>query len=149
SCRWKPPSYTAHIPGRPTESEYRAVIEDFWWEATYVARSLRRQDPVFAKFSLDYQIKLEVMRHMLEWRIEIDHSWRIRPGVYGRNLKRLLPTDLWEHWSKTYVGADVEENWAALFRTVELFRRIAREVGAALGHGYPQQLDDEVTAYLN
>jgi aminoglycoside 6-adenylyltransferase len=149
SSRWKPPSYKAHIPARPTESEYRTVIEEFWWEATYVARSLQRGDLVFAKFGLDYQIKLEVMRRMFEWRIEIEHSWRIRPGVYGRNMNRLMPADIWEQWSRTYVGSELEENWVALFRTTELFRRVSREVGAALGHTYPAQLDDEVTAYLN
>ena len=73
---------------------------EFWWEATYVARSLRREDPIFAKFCLAYQIKLEVMRRMLEWRMEIEHDWRIRPGVHGRNLNRLLPADIWEQWSR-------------------------------------------------
>jgi len=147
-ARWKPPSYTAHIPARPRESEYRAVIEEFWWEATYVARSLQRGDPVFAKYSLDYVIKLEVMRRMLEWRIEMEHGWRIRPGVHGRNLKRLLPAEIWEPWSRTYVGAGVEENWVALFRTAEVFRRIATEVGDALSYAYPKKFDEEVMGYL-
>ena len=103
---------------------------------------------VFAKFSLDYQIKLEVMRRVLEWHIEIEHDWRTRPGVHGRNISRLLPPDLWERWSGTYVGSELEENWVALFRSVELFRRVATEVGAALGYTYPTKLDDEVTDYL-
>jgi len=30
-----------------------------------------------------------------------------------------------------------------------LFRRVAIEVGQALGHTYPQGLDDGVTAYLD
>src|SRR2546430_15586410 len=81
TSRWKRPSFMAHVPGRPTEAEYLSLIGEFWWEATYVARSLRREDPVFAKFCLDYQIKLEVMRRMLEWRMEIEHDWRIRPAV--------------------------------------------------------------------
>ena len=100
TSRWKPPSLMAHVPGRPTEAEYLSLIGEFWWEATYVARSLRREDPIFAKFCLDYQIKLEVMRRMLEWRMEIEHDWRIRPGVHGRNLNRLLPADIWDQWSR-------------------------------------------------
>ena len=146
--RWKPASYIAHIPARPTEAEYRAVVEEFWWEATYVARSLQRDDLVFAKFSLDYVMKLEVMRRMLEWRIEMEHDWRVRPGVHGRGLKRLLPADIWEPWSRTYVAAEVEENWVALFGTAEVFRRVAGEVGDALGYPYPRKLDEEVMAYL-
>ncbi|SRR6266566_2537918 len=100
TSQWKLPSYMAHVPGRPTEAEYLSLIGEFWWEATYVARSLWREGPVFAKFCLDYQIKLDVMRRMLEWRMEIEHDWRIRPGVHGRNLNRLLPADIWEQWSR-------------------------------------------------
>lgn len=46
-------------------------------------------------------------------------------------------------------GPDIEDNWAALFRTTALFRRVALEVGGALGYAYPQQVDDQVSAYLN
>src|SRR6185436_10895270 len=28
---WRPPIYRAHIPARPTEAEYLAVVEEFWW----------------------------------------------------------------------------------------------------------------------
>jgi aminoglycoside 6-adenylyltransferase len=29
------PTYTAHIPPRPTEQEYQALVEEFWWETIY------------------------------------------------------------------------------------------------------------------
>ena len=45
---WKPPSYQAHIPTRPTEAEYQALVEEFWWVTTYVAKSLWRDELVFA-----------------------------------------------------------------------------------------------------
>jgi len=145
---WKPPSYRAYIPARPTEAEYRALIEEFWWTATYVAKSLWRDDLVFARFCLDHDIKLDVLRRMLEWRIEMDRGWSVRPGVWGRGLKRLLPADLWAELSDTYVGPEIEENWAALWRTIALFRRVAGEVGAALGYAYPQALDDRMSVCL-
>jgi aminoglycoside 6-adenylyltransferase len=43
----------------------------------------------------------------------------------------------------------VEENWDALFRTMELFRRVAIEVGDALGYRYPQKADDVAVAHAN
>jgi aminoglycoside 6-adenylyltransferase len=146
---WKPPSYRAYVPARPTEAEYRALVEEFWWHTTYVAKSLWRDELVFARFCLDHEIKLDVMRRMLEWRVEIDHGWNLKPGVYGRGLKRLLPADVWSELERTYVGPELEENWMALFRTTALFRRAATDVGNALGYAYPRQLDDQVSAYLN
>jgi aminoglycoside 6-adenylyltransferase len=146
---WKPPSYKAHVPARPTEAEYHALVEEFWWSATYVAKSLWRDELVFARFVLDQELRLGVLRRMLEWRIEIDHNWSLKPGVWGRGLKRLLPADLWSELERTFVGPDPDENWAAFFRTTALFRRVATEVAAALGYAYPQSLDDRMSAYLN
>lgn len=145
---WPPASYQAHIPARPAAAEYQALVEEFWWTATYVAKSLWRDELVFARFCLDYDIKLGVLRRMLEWRVELDHDWALKPGVLGRGLKQLLPADLWSALESTYVGPDIEASWAALFRSADLFRRVAREVGGALGYAYPQQVDDEVSAFL-
>jgi aminoglycoside 6-adenylyltransferase len=148
--RWNVPSFKAHIPAKPTEAEYQALIEEFWWDTTYLAKGLWRGELFFAKsFVLEHDIKLEAMRRLLEWRIEIDHDWRVKPGVFGRGLERWLPGDIWIDLLATYVGPDVEENWDVLFRTTALFRRVAIEVGDTLGYTYPQALDDQVSAYLN
>jgi aminoglycoside 6-adenylyltransferase len=145
---WKQPSYQAHIPTRPTETEYQALVEEFWWGTTYVAKSLWRDDLVFAKWVLDQDLKLETMRRMLEWRIEIDHNWAVKPGAHGRGLKQLLPPNIWSEFAGTYVSLDAEETWAALDLVIALFRQVAADVGSALNYTYPQQVDDLVSAYL-
>jgi len=145
---WKPPSYRGYIPARPAESEYVALVEEFWWGTTYVAKSLWRDEMAFAKWVLDQDIKLQTMRRMLEWRIEIDRNWSVRPGVLGRGLKRLLPPGIWSEFAATYVSLDTKETWAALHRVIKLFRRVAQDVGSGLGYTYPQQVDDLVTTYL-
>lgn len=149
TAAWHPPTYQAHIPARPTEAEYLAVVEEFWWNTTYVAKSLWRDEVAFAKWVLDSDTKLESMRRLLEWRMELDHYWSLKPGVKGRGLKQRLPADIWTEFAATYVGSEMEDNWAALFCTTSLFRRVAIEVGNALGYTYPQHVDDKVSAYLN
>ena len=130
------------------QPSYQALVEEFWWGTTYVAKSLWRDDLVFATWVLDQGLKLETLRRMLEWRIEIDHNWSVKPGVYGRGLKQLLPPNIWSEFASTYVSLDVEETWAALDRVIALFRQVALNVGNALGYPYPQQVDDQVSAYL-
>jgi aminoglycoside 6-adenylyltransferase len=97
---------------------------------------------------LDQDLKLETMRRLLEWRIEIDHHWSVKPGVYGRGLKHLLPSHIWSELASTYVALEVGTTWAALHRVIALFRQVALEVGNALGYTYPQEVDDQVSAYL-
>ena len=145
---WPPPSYRAHIPLPPTEAEYLAVVEEFWWASTYVAKSLWRDELAFARFCLDQDLRLSTVRKMLEWRIELDHDWSVKPGVLGRGLKKLLPAGTWAELEATYTGADLEENWAALFRMAALFRRVSGEVAEALGYAYPMRVDEEVSVFL-
>jgi aminoglycoside 6-adenylyltransferase len=145
----KPPSYRAHIPSRPTEARYQALVEEFWWSTTYVAKSLWRDELFFARRIVDDDLRQATLRPMLEWRIEIDHEWALKPGVFGRGLKKLLPPDTWLALERTYVGPEIEENWESLFQLTALFRQVAREVGDALGYAYPREVDEHVSAYLN
>ena len=144
----KPPTYKAYIPKPPSEIEYLDAIEVFFLEAAYVAKYLWRDDIVAAKHVLDYYMKQEHLRLMLEWRMEIDHEWSVKPGPYGRNLKKWLRPDLWAELEGTYTGADLESNWQAMNNTIALFRKVAIEVGDLLKIPYPLDLDRRVMVYL-
>jgi aminoglycoside 6-adenylyltransferase len=146
--RLQPPSYAAFVPARPTAEAYRAVIDEFFNDALYVAKYLWRDDLLPAKYCLDYVMKFECLRRMLEWRMEIEHGWSIRPGANGRGLKRYVPPELWAALENTYVGAGIAANWQALFDTIDLFRTVASEVGDQLGYAYPHDLEQRVRANL-
>lgn len=144
----KAPTYTAHIPAPPSEEAYQTLIEVFFHEATYVAKNLWRDELLPVKYSLDQVMKQKKLRPMLEWRIEIDHDWSLKPGAYGKGLKKHLPPEIWSELEKTYVGPSTEENWQALFATIDLFRKVAIQVGEHLGFAYPDDLDRRTMTYL-
>jgi aminoglycoside 6-adenylyltransferase len=143
-----PPSHRAYIPKPPSETEYVTLVEEFFHEATYVAKHLWRDDLLPAKFNLDQMMKQVNLRRMLEWRAEVDHDWSLRTRAYGSRLRKALPAGVWSYLEKTYVGAGTDGNWDALFATIELFRRVAVEVAEALGFDYLDELDRRVCAYL-
>lgn len=143
-----PPTYAAYIPKPPSQPEYYKTVEEFFLEAAYVAKFLWRDDLIAAKHILDGGMKQEYLRPMLEWRMEIEHGWTVKPGPYGRRLKRWLRPDLWAELENTYTGLSLEDNWEALFRTIALFRKVAQEVGALLSLPYPHDLDRRAVAYL-
>ena len=144
----KPSTYRAYIPTPPTEAEYQDTVEVFFLEATYVAKLLWRDDLMAAKHILDHFMKQEHLRPMLEWRFEIDRQWSVKPGPYGRRLKKWLSPAIWAELESTYTGAGLEANWEAMFRTIALFRQVAIEVGHHLGYPYPHGLDRRAVAYL-
>ena len=142
------PTYSGYIPTPPTEQEYSELLEGFFLDTTYVAKFLWRDDLMAAKHILDYSLKQEHLRPLLEWHAEIEHQWSLKPGPYGRRLKQYSRPDLWADLERTYTGAELDQNWEALFLTIELMRRVATEGGKHLGYSYPHKLEQRVVAYL-
>lgn len=144
----QPPTYAGYIPLPPTEAEYQETLEVFFLDATYVAKLLWRDDVVAAKHILDDLMKQEHLRPLLEWRMELEHQWSVKPDPYRRRLKQWLRSDLWSELERTYTRAGVEANWAALGATMELMRRVAIEVGERMGYSYPHGMEQRVLAFL-
>ncbi len=142
------PTYTGYIPNRPTEDVYQKTIEDFFSDAPYAAKCLWRGELLPLKWCLDYDMKHLFLRQMLEWHMECDHNWSVAPGAMGKGLKKWLRPELWVELESTYAGAEPEDNWDALLRTIALFRRAARAVGVQLGYTYPEDLDQRVMDYV-
>ena len=80
--------------------------------------------------------------------MEVDHGWSRPTGALGKGLKKQLPPEIWSQLERTYVGADIADNWEALFRTMALFRQVAMDVGEGLGYEYPLDLDQRVITYV-
>ena len=142
------PTYRAEIPQRPTAQEFADTVEEFFWETSYVAKNLWRDELWPWKYSLEFVMKLKLLRRMLEWRVEIANDWRLRTGVLGRRLNGQLDRQTWRELEATFTGPDVGDNWDAMFATIDLFRRIAQDVARALDFSYPMALDERVCAYL-
>ena len=147
--QWPQPTYTAYLLARPTEAEYQALVEEFWWGTTYAAKALRRGEVFFANsFMLEHDLKIDPLRRMLEWRIAVDRAWSFAPGVHGRGLERHLDRETLRELTDTYASLDPDEIWTALFRLIELFRRVTSEVAVALGYAYPREIDERMSAHL-
>lgn len=141
------PTHREYLIKKPTEEEYETLIHEFFWDATYVPKHLWRDELFFAKYMLDNIIRFEYLERVLEWYIAMQHDWSINTNTHGRYFKRYLDAKTWKELEETYAGADIEENWKAFFKTVELFRGLARALGKNLGYKYPDPLDSKMTEY--
>lgn len=140
-----PPTHTSYIPKPPTEEAFLKNIDDFFSDAPYVAKCLYRDELLPAKWCLDFDMKHNFLRQMLEWHVGIHHGWAEPVGVLGRGLKRKLSPGIWTRLEKTYVGSEIRDNWDALFGAMQLFREIGMEVAKELGYTYPLEMDLKVT----
>jgi aminoglycoside 6-adenylyltransferase len=143
------PTFSEHLIGKPCREEYDTLVHDFWWNATYVAKHLWRDELPFAANMLGQAVRDKYLRTIIEWYIGLQHNWSVNTGLGGRWFKRYLDDETWSEYESTFARADIEENWQAFFTAVTLFRKLAKIVGSSLGYEYPAQLDKEMTDYYS
>lgn len=131
---------------KPTSIEYQKVIFDFFWNITYIGKSLHREEMYFAKFMFENINKL--IRKLLSWHLGITHNWEVNIGLEGRYLKSLLKEDLWNKVLATFSGSGVEENWKAVYSTCDLVRELGTFVANELDYIYPFEQDIAIVDYL-
>lgn len=145
----QPPTHQGYIPKPPSDARFMEIIENFFLDTTYVAKFLWRDDLMAAKHIFHTELRHECLLPMLVWLVEIENQWTVKPGPYGRRLKKWLRPDLWQDLEQTYIGVSIEENWDNLYKMIALFERVAKEVGAAFGFVYPETMQQQITVHLD
>lgn len=148
AARLHPMPSEAWVPRPPTEAEYRARVEEFWWEALYVAKYVARNELMPARYSLEAVLRYECLVPMLEWYVQVPRGWAQGVGARGRGLRWLLEPADRETLDRTYAGDTLAGHRAALHAMIELFRTAANAVAGDLGLRYPTRLDRETMALL-
>jgi aminoglycoside 6-adenylyltransferase len=118
---------------------------EFLWVSTNVAKGLWRGEAVYAKVMFERFVRPQAMR-MLDWYLGSVHGHH--PGMFGRRYSELLPSDLWELWTRSYSDLDADRSWIALSAIHDVFRATAHAVGNCLGCEYPASDAEAVRAYL-
>ncbi|REC48494.1 AadS family aminoglycoside 6-adenylyltransferase [Chryseobacterium pennipullorum] len=146
----KTPTYQAVMIQQPSEKEFRQVLNDFWWDTTYVAKCLKRGDIFYAKFMSENILRTDYLVPLIEWYIAADHQWEnITTNKHGRLFKKYLPEDLWRKTEATFSGSPIDENWRALFAFADLVHEVGTVLAEKLDFTYPDQLENDVRTYLN
>lgn len=142
------PSNKAFQVKKPTQDEFQELVNSYWWDTTYVAKSLWRDELFFAKYMLDNVMRFNYLQRILEWSLGVQFNWEVNPNKCGRWFKRYLDSETWEKLEETYAGADIEDNWNALFNMNDLFMDLCRHVANELGFECPQEVEKNITHYL-
>lgn len=132
---------------KPDAATYGKVVNEFFWEITYIAKQLYRGEIWLALYS-EGVVREQLLLPMLEWSEKARHDWKYDTAYQGRYIRHWLHQERYELLLATCSGADPADKWRALAALIRLFRETAREVATALGYVYPAKLDAGVMAYL-
>ncbi|WP_160140056.1 AadS family aminoglycoside 6-adenylyltransferase [Chryseobacterium sp. c4a] len=146
----KTPTYQSIMIHQPTEKKFHQLLNDFWWDTTYVAKCLKRGDVFYAKFMSENILRTDYLVPLIEWYIASSYDWNtITTNKHGRLFKKYLSSELWSRVEATFSGSDIEENWTALFAYADLVHELGTVLATKLGLLYPLQLENDIRNYLS
>lgn len=142
-------TYQSIMIQKPSEQRFQQLINDFWWDTTYVAKCLKRNEIFYAKFMSENVIRTDYLVPLLEWYIASESRWNITTNKHGRLFKKYLSPDLWEKVEATFSGSDIEQNWIALFAYADLVHELGIDLAAKINSTYPIELENNIRKYLD
>lgn len=143
AARLPSPSFSPPAGRLPTEAEFRAVIEEFWFEAWHIPKYIQRGDLWVVKFR-DWTMK-ELLLRMLEWNAIADNR---AAAEIGSRMKNWTSADVWRRLHEAFGRFDATDSRKALLATISLFRDVATEISIRLGYRYPKPMDDALSSYI-
>jgi aminoglycoside 6-adenylyltransferase len=123
----------------PTGAEFARVCDAFWYTAVYVARQIARGELWLAKVR-DGTMKEQLLA-MLEWHAGVQSHWHEDTWHTGRHIEEWVDPETREQINYVFGAYDADSARDALVATVRIFRRVAPEAAAGLGHTYPAKTE--------
>lgn len=129
----------------PTEEDFAASCNEFWWVSAYVVKAIRRKQLIYATDHL-YSICQQELLKVLAWQVT---SYR---GVVdiGKNYKYLfhyLPAEQEKEFSALLDLSSFDKITHSLFATMGLFNREAQILAQKMGFTYDKEVAEKMIAY--
>ena len=129
----------------PTEEDFAASCNEFWWVSAYVVKAIRRNQLIYATDHL-YGICQQEFLKVLAWQVTSDR------GVVdiGKNYKYLfqyLPARQEKEFSALLDLSSIDKITQSLFATMGLFNREAQILAQKMGFTYDKEVAEKMTSY--
>ena len=129
----------------PTEEEFAASCNEFWWVSAYVVKAIRRNQLIYATDHL-YGICQQELLKVLAWLVTSDR------GVVdiGKNYKYLfqyLPARQEKEFSALLDLSSIDKITQSLFATMGLFNREVQILAQKMGFTYDMEVAEKMISY--
>ena len=129
----------------PTEEEFAAACNEFWWVSAYVVKAIRRNQLIYATDHL-YGICQQELLKVLAWQVTSNR------GVVdiGKNYKHLfqyLPAEQEKEFSALLDLSSFDKITKSLFSTMKGFDREAQILAQKMGFDYDKEVAEKMIEY--
>ena len=129
----------------PSEEEFAASCNEFWWVSAYVVKAIRRNQLIYATDHL-YGICQQELLKVLAWQVTSDRG-AIDIGKNFKYLFHYLPAEKEKEFSDLLNLSSLEKVSQSLFATMKLFDCEAQSLAQKMGFDYDQKVAEKMMAY--
>ena len=133
---------------KPSEDQYAATCNEFWWCLNNIAKGLWRKEVTYAQDMLNFVVRKQLEK-MLSWKIGIVTDYSVSIGKSGKYMHKWLSKEEWQAYLDTYCGADVEEMWHSVEIMCKLFYDTSKWFAKETGFTFNRTEADNCLFYLN
>ena len=129
----------------PTEEEFAASCNEFWWVSAYVVKAIRRNQLIYATDHL-YGICQQELLKVLAWQVASDRG-TVDIGKNYKYLFQYLPAEQEKEFSTVLNLSSIEKVSQSLFATMKLFDCEAQSLAKKMGFAYDQKVAVKMITY--
>ena len=131
---------------KPTEEEFLDRMNTFFFDTSYIVKSLLREEFAFEKY-IEAEIHENKIIKLLEWYIAIKNDFLVNTGIYGRYFKKYLSEDEWQMFLATFSDCDKHNVVKSLFAKFDLVRYLGKYIAKNLNYKYPAKHERDMYEY--
>lgn len=129
----------------PTEEEFAASCNEFWWVSTYVVKAIRRNHLIYATDHF-YGICQQELLKVLAWQVASDRG-TVDIGKNYKYLFQYLPAEKEKEFSTLLDLSSLDKITQSLFSTMKGFDREAQILAQKMGFTYDKEMAEKMIAY--
>lgn len=132
---------------KPSEVQFRACINEFWWCSNNLAKGLWRKELPYVQDMANFIVRKQ-LEQMLSWKVGIRTDFTVSVGKSAKYLYRWLEEEEYQTYLDTYFGGDITEAWNAILIMCNLFDSATKYAADKLGYTYDSEEGKAAAAFL-
>ena len=140
-----PPNPNRYWTAPPSEEEFIASCNEFWWVSAYVVKGICRKQIIYATDHL-YGICQQELLKVLAWQVTSDRG-AVDIGKNYKHLFHYLPAEKEKVFSALLDLSSIEKVGQSLFATMKLFDGEAQELAQKMGFTYDKEVAEKMISY--
>jgi aminoglycoside 6-adenylyltransferase len=130
---------------KPSEKEFVNILNEFFFDTSYVVKSLARNEMFFEKYM--EHILQDKIYMLLQWYIGCKNNFQVNTGTRGRYFRKYLNDEEWELLLETYSNGNINECSKSLFSAFKLVNYLGNYIADYLGYEYPLEHEQNMYDY--